>query len=100
MEGPSHPKSTASMNVEATSSFAYIYLFGLSAASQLSCNLCVPRSNTNETRPVNMSVNRLDMNTDRWQEMRPAAFGEVTCTSPPPLKFLTCGHEDLAWPDF
>ena len=61
---------------------------------------CVSRSNTNQTRPVNMSGTGWMWVQRGGRELGPVTFGEVTCTSPPPLKLLTCGNEGLAWPDF
>lgn len=75
-------------------------LFGLSTANQLFCNPWVPRSITNQTRPVNMSGAGWMWAQRGSGEVRPSPVGEVTCFSSPPLQLLTCGNESLALPEF
>ena len=74
MEGQSPPKSIASVNMEATSSFAYIYLFGLSTASQLSCNLLCLKVKYKPDQACKHEWNRLDVSTERWQGAGTSGF--------------------------
>ena len=74
VEGHSPHKSIASVNMEATSSFAYIYLFGLSTASQLSCNLLRLKVKYKPDQACKHEWNRLVVSTERWQGAGTSGF--------------------------
>ena len=74
VQGQSPLKSIASVNMEAISSSAYIYHFGLSTASQLSCNLLGPKVKYKPDQVCKHEWNRLDVSTERWQGAGTSGF--------------------------